>query len=223
MIVARECLVDGEVKSESLSDFFAKRAAYISSAYPGFTEADYYGETVSEMEKIMKIPDGAHVYLWFEDDLFCQVNFWFVVALLSQHVRGCKLYLVRPMTSLYYGFGGLDQAGLWEAYGQSAEIKEVDQVAALWKAYQREDHEALMQGARKLEATFPFVLPAVEAYFDSIPSKDDLGRPKKTLLAIMEELETVAFGPVFQEFHKRESIYGYGDLQVKRLFDELRA
>jgi len=37
----------------------------------------------------------------------------------------------------------------------------------------------------------------------------------------MKELETQDFGPVFREFTKRESIYGYGDLQVKRLFDEL--
>jgi hypothetical protein len=29
------------------------------------------------------------------------------------------------------------------------------------------------------------------------------------------------FGTVFQEFCKRESIYGFGDLQVKRIFDEV--
>jgi hypothetical protein len=38
----------------------------------------------------------------------------------------------------------------------------------------------------------------------------------------MEDLETDEFGPVFKEFNKRESIYGFGDLQVKRIFDEIK-
>ncbi|MGA1465893.1 MAG: hypothetical protein ACO363_09195, partial [Balneolaceae bacterium] len=29
----------------------------------------------------------------------------------------------------------------------------------------------------------------------------------------------VNFGAVFREFQRREAIYGFGDLQVKRLFD----
>jgi hypothetical protein len=38
----------------------------------------------------------------------------------------------------------------------------------------------------------------------------------------MNNLETNSFGEVFKEFNKRESIYGFGDLQVKRLFDEIK-
>ena len=47
------------------------------------------------------------------------------------------------------------------------------------------------------------------------------GRPIQSLITIMKELDTEEFGPVFREFNKRESIYGFGDLQVKRLFDEI--
>ena len=38
---------------------------------------------VSEFEKIQNIEEGVDINLWFEDDLFCQVNFWFVISLLS--------------------------------------------------------------------------------------------------------------------------------------------
>lgn len=47
------------------------------------------------------------------------------------------------------------------------------------------------------------------------------GRPIQSLITIMKELDTEEFGPVLREFNKRESIYGFGDLQVKRLFDEI--
>ncbi|GJM35445.1 MAG: hypothetical protein DHS20C18_44460 [Saprospiraceae bacterium] len=32
----------------------------------------------------------------------------------------------------------------------------------------------------------------------------------------------VEFAPVFRAFNKRGNIYGFGDLQVKRLFDEIK-
>ena len=38
----------------------------------------------------------------------------------------------------------------------------------------------------------------------------------------MDELNTEQFGLIFKEFCNRESIYGFGDLQVKRLLDEIK-
>ncbi|GGF48051.1 DUF1835 domain-containing protein [Echinicola rosea] len=222
VIVMRECLVDGEVKSENLKDFFAKRAAFIANAYGDFSEEDYFSQTVLELEKITKIVPGSSIYLWFEDDLFCQVNFWFVVNLLhSNHKEPCKVYLVRPKTSLLLGFAGLDQKGLQKAFEDRVEITQVAKIAQLWDRYQANDGDLLWQGARELEEFFPFMLTAVEAHLARIPRGDYLGRPKEALLEIMKELGTKEFVPVFKEFHKRESIYGFGDLQVKRLFDEI--
>ena len=43
-----------------------------------------------------------------------------------------------------------------------------------------------------------------------------------SLIQIIKELKTEEFGPVFKEFNKRESIYGFGDLQVKRLFNQIK-
>ncbi len=38
----------------------------------------------------------------------------------------------------------------------------------------------------------------------------------------MEGLQTQNFGLIFREFCKREGIYGFGDLQVKRLLEEIQ-
>jgi len=71
------------------------------------------------------------------------------------------------------------------------------------------------------------MLPAIHAHLQRFPSetetnKEKLGRPKISLIQIMNELKSEEFAPVFREFSKRESIYGFGDLQVKRLFDEVK-
>ncbi|WP_221411228.1 DUF1835 domain-containing protein [Epilithonimonas xixisoli] len=82
IIVCREALVSGDLKSESLEEFWKVRAKSISEDY-NVSEESYYEKSVSEFEKILKIPEGSEVHLWFEDDLFCQVNLWFCITLLT--------------------------------------------------------------------------------------------------------------------------------------------
>ena len=93
VIVARECLVDGDVHGGSLEELFATRARYLSKHYKEVSEAYYYEHTVPEIKKITEIPAGSEVNLWFEDDLFCQVNFWFVLHTLMSHANNLTIYL----------------------------------------------------------------------------------------------------------------------------------
>ena len=72
-----------------------------------------------------------------------------------------------------------------------------------------------------MKSVYPFILPAVQANVERKRTNENAGRPIQSLIAIMKDLKSEEFGPVFREFNKRESIYGFGDLQVKRLFDEL--
>ena len=83
LIVARECLVDGNIQGESLEAFLTNRAKHIES-YSQVPEGEYFKLTVPEINKIRNIAQGSKVYCWFEEDLFCQVNFWFVLHLLVE-------------------------------------------------------------------------------------------------------------------------------------------
>ena len=221
IIIARECLVDGSVKGNSLTNFFKTRAKFISSNYDGYNEHDYFEKTVPEFQKMQNIPDNVDINLWFEDDLFCQVNFWFVINLLSQSHQNNQFFLIRPKSHSQYGFGGLNKSELISIYENRLELTELNKLARLWESYQINDTEKLIDTARKLENEYPFILPAVKAHIQRIPVNGNAGRPTQSLITIMEEFKTEEFGPVFREFNKRESIYGFGDLQVKRLYDEI--
>ena len=56
IIVARECLVDGDVKGMYSDTLFATRAKFLSQHYGG-TEEEYYNKTVPEFQKIISIND----------------------------------------------------------------------------------------------------------------------------------------------------------------------
>jgi len=221
ILVARECLVDGNVKGNSLSDFFKVRAEFISNNYDGYKEQDYFEKTVPEFHKIQNIPDNVDINLWFEDDLFCQVNFWFVINLLSKSHQNNHFFLIRPKAHSQYGFGGLNKSELVSIYESRLKLTELNKLAILWECYQINDTEKLIKTSRELKNAYPFILTAAEAHIERIPTNGELGRPSQSLIQIIEDLETDEFGPVFREFNKRESIYGFGDLQVKRLLDEI--
>ncbi|GAA4842416.1 DUF1835 domain-containing protein [Algivirga pacifica] len=221
-IVARECLVDGDVKGETLKEFFQTRASFIAGLGLGEKAEDYYQKVVPEFEQMQQIPEGTEINLWFEDDLFCQVNCWFVSYLLLQtYGTDRAVFLVRPPKLTPYGFGALTRQGLQQAFKGRLPLIHQEKLALLWVYYRDQNTEGLRKVGQELQAVYPFILPAVEAYIASLPTPESLGRPKETLLAIMKELNTREFGLVFREFCQRGAIYGFGDLQVKRLYDEL--
>ncbi len=221
IIITRECLVDGDVSGSHLDELFRTRAQFISNNYDGYSEEDYYNQTVSEFKKIAAIPADADINLWFEDDLFCQVNLWFTLSLLKQHHKNNPIFLIRPQEHNLYGFGALNTSELLTVYKNRSLLTDADQLAKLWTYYQHGQRDHLLNTAEALEAKYPFILAAVKAHLERMPIGGGLGRPQQTLIQILKELETEEFGPVFKEFGQRESIYGFGDLQVKRMLDEI--
>jgi hypothetical protein len=219
IIVMRECLVDGPVAANTLEDLYQIRAKFLIEEYGLSISQEYFDHTISEIDKIKNITGDSEVYLWFEDDLFCQVNFWFVAFLILKNDRNYKIYLVRPETHTQFGFGGLDEDELMEIYEKRMLIVNLESIAKLWISYQQDDLDQLVKLASQFKITMPFILDVVQAHIERKPTKDDPGRPIQAILDIMTELDTKEFAPLFAEFTKREKIYGFGDLQVKRLFD----
>ncbi|NBC05395.1 MAG: DUF1835 domain-containing protein [Bacteroidetes bacterium] len=221
IIVCRECLVDGPVDEESEVDLFEARANFIEKSNEGFSKEGYYENVVSQFKLIQAIPAKSEINLWFEDDLFCQVNFWFVCSLLKDHSKNCSINLVRPREIHPYNFGMFDKEVLISLYDERKPLNVIDTLADLWRYYQKGKTKRMLKVGREFVGDLPFLLPAIQAHIDRISSNGNLSRPTESLIKIKKELKTDDFGKIFREFSKREAIYGFGDLQVKRLLDEL--
>lgn len=220
-IITRECLVDGPVAGNTLDELFTNRAHFLSKNYSG-TVAYYNEHVASEFQKIKAIPKNSEIYLWFEDDLFCQVNFWFVANLLFKNTSlDNTIFLVRPPVHTQYGFGGFTQNELASLLEDKIILTEIAEISNLWEYYKNNNITQLTIAAQILKEKYPFIENAVQAHKERIPTKENPGRPTASLISIMKELQTKEFGKVFQEFCKREAIYGYGDLQVKKLYDQI--
>ena len=215
-LVFRECLVDGPVKAPTLSSFYKQRALFLSEEYKACTKEEYYSVSVNGFESIQQIPENSAINLWFEEDLFCQVNLWFVFQLLRDKVD-CSLSLVLPDSRSPYGFAAYTEDQLVGLYENRMPILELPILLQLWSDYSQGKLTALQKTASLLPSDYSFIQRAVTAHSHRIPAGDSLGLPLETLQAIKSDLQTDHFGTIFLEFQKRLPIYGYGDLQVARL------
>lgn len=222
-IVMRECLIEGGVGGDNLEEFFQTRAIFFSEHYQ-VSHAGYMQKSASEINKLVLIENNADVFLWFENDLFCQVNLWFVVNTLNQISQdGHQLYLVSPIPDSWNGFGALNKNDLLVSYTNKKRLSNVDQanIAGLWVAYQVGDYHSLRKLAKRLVDKIDHIQQVVEAHIERFPNDNQPGRPQRSLMQIMKKLDQPTFLNVFREFSKEEGIYGFGDAQVKRLLEEL--
>lgn len=218
--VCRECLVEGPVRESSLSQFFEERKTYLNEHYGKEVQLEYKKEVAALFYQILKLPDSAEINLWFEDDLFCQVNLWFCLFLLQKKGHQGALFLAHPPQHTPYAFGKVSRSELEHCYKQRLPLEDLTSWAFLWEAFQKSDFDRLKTVAAGLQDSFPFVPDAVAYHIERFPS-EGIGRPKEELKRILEELNTKEFDPIFHVFCEREAHYGFGNLYVKRLYKEL--
>ncbi len=220
-IIMRECLVDGSVAGDTLDGFFKTRAKYISETIPNVSKQDYFEQTVPELSKLLSIAQDTEINLWFEEDLFCQVNFWFCVHTLVNAGRWNNLYLVLPVKPNQYAFGYCSTDELEQFYKNRISIDNADLIAKLWTNYQSANFHEMRKVAEGLKE-ITCISRAVKAHIDRVPEDETKGLPYQTLKEIINELRTDEFAPVFKEFITRLPIYGYGDFQVQKLLKMIK-
>ena len=224
IMVMREALIDGDLSGDNLPDFWQTRAKHL-----GVPETEYYNRVVSEFEKLMTAPANSEFNLWFEYDLFCQVNMWFVISIINRLPDPKKVFavytshLAKTDKHFWNGFGPATTGELQFCFVDRIPLREADLHLGdgLWNAYKQGNLSALTRLAKNPPAAFPYLLEIIKANVERFPIDGSPGRPERVLEEIIENGVT-DFHDVFTEFWKSESIYGFGDTQLRKLYDKVR-
>lgn len=221
-IVCRECLIDGDLYADNISDFWTIRAKFISETYNISTD-EYFSKTVSEFEKLNNLPDNSEVCLWFENDLFCQTNMWFVISILTCNPT-LKVFRVFPIiensTDIWKGFGIANAEKLEKAHYSKIRFtpKDIELGRKLWTSYKNGDYNSLKKLSKNDTDCFEYLEEVCQAQIDRFPADKTLGRPDRVVKDIIEK-NSSEFQIVFSEFSSKEEIYGFGDLQLKIIYN----
>ena len=212
LLVCREALIDGDISGETLDEFFYNRAAF-----HGEDLASYDANVASQFRRLLDAGPSDEVNLWFEYDLFCAVNMWFCLGLLSD--SDADIYRVAPthlnFEDRWNGFGNTSPEILKQCFDSRMKLSrsDIELGAELWNFFRRRDTDELLRLSSRPNAAFPFIdeVGRAAAELDTKPSEiiRDIRRQGKSALK-----------DVLPEFQKRAGVYGFGDTQVKRLMDE---
>ncbi|HTH51743.1 MAG TPA: DUF1835 domain-containing protein [Pyrinomonadaceae bacterium] len=220
MLVCREALIYGPIDAADLDSFWSERAQFIVREY-GEDEITYHEKVADELSRLQDLGPDDEIALWFEYELFCSVNMWFCLSLLKD--TGATVSRVEPLgrdvEDRWDGFGDFSAEEMKAAFALRTRLSD-DQVALgaqLWDAYRMKKHAALKELAAKCDADcFPYLKEVAAA-----AAEEDI-QPLEVVKEIVLGIGSKELKDVFPEFKKRAGVYGYGDLQVQHLIDQLR-
>jgi hypothetical protein len=209
--VWRDILMEGPAGADAMT-----RAAWLAPRL-GVTADDYARGWREGEATLARALEHDEIVLWFEQDLFCATNLWFVIDRLA----GGHVSLVFP--GLDEDFAGLGTLGP-EAFAPLLERRErlsaaaVGEARDLWRAYAAAEPVALAA----LVPTLPFAARAIRLHCGRFPSAArGVDEVEHAVLAALERplrVDTL-FRAVLGEPPLRE--LGMGDTQLAALLRDL--
>lgn len=196
--------------------FYEHRALFLQSIYALKTPEEYYLATVSEFEKIHALGGDNPINLWFEHDLFCQVNLWYVCSLLlSQSNSQKQVFIVRPSVDTPYSFSTMSNVDYCMAYQNRmlASSGLLQLYSNLWNAWLHKDLALLDK--YHCQSSCVYLTQAIESVIDIVSARHKPNMIQQQLIQLVNGLHTNDFTMIFEAFITKYPMYGFGDLQIK--------
>ena len=226
----REALVCGPAPGGLSEDKFrAVRARHLADAY-GVNIERCERKLREQEETLARFSDHEEVVLWFEHDLFCQVQLIYLLDWFARRELGkTRLSLIcigefRGVPT-FHGLGQLNEEQLKSLFTQRIEVtsSQLDLGSKAWQAYSSPDAANLVSLLDSDLSALPFLKSALDKHLRRFPSTHNgLGRIGNVGLELVAK-GCRNFKSLFPAFARLEPGYGFGDaqfyLELKRLAD----
>lgn len=217
----RDALIAGPTPAGLAGEKWRRlRAAHLSESY-GVNREGCESDLARQEETLSSYAEHDEVVLWFEHDLYCQVNLIYLLDWFhSRDLGKTKLSLICigefPGLEGFRGLGELNVEQLTSLFGSRHEITgaELRLASAAWAAYRSPDPRAIEELLHDDTSSLPLLHNAFMAHLARFPStRNGLGRIENRALELIDQgLES--FGELFPGFGREESLYGLGDFQL---------
>lgn len=220
----REALATGPTpQGLSKDDWIALRATHLADQVE--PDAAMIAQDLAAMDaalaEIINRADHEEVILWFEHDLFCQINLIYLLDRFArQDIQPSRLSLICigefPGIANFRGLGQLtaDQmASLFDTRHSVTEA-ELNLGQRAWTAYCSANPRELETLLATDTSALPFLANALRQHLARFPSvRNGLGHAENKLLGFIADGIT-QFGNLCGTFFQAEPAYGLGDNQI---------
>ena len=217
----REALVCGPAPGSLSEDKFrGLRARHLAEAY-GVNLAESEKELRAQEEALAHFSDHKEIVLWFEHDLFCQVQLIYLLDGFAQRELGktkLSMICIGEFAGVpdFRGLGQLNEGQLASLFPQRQEITpaQLKLGSKAWQGYSSSNPKEIQSLLDADLSALPFLKSALTKHLQRFPSvRNGLGRAENVAVELVAGGRS-EFRSLFPEFGKREPVYGFGDAQV---------
>ena len=215
-VVWREVMCEGPIHGDIKSDeFWDNRSSFIGEGFGGD-----YQIMRSQLKILQDISAFEEVVLWFEYDLFCQVNLLASLAYV-EHPHVSLVCLGDELNGTWQGLGEIgagDFQTLFEARTR-LNVEDMSYADQAWQAYQHPSSDLIHQ--LEPHQTFPYLERALEAHLTRLPDANGLNVIEHRMLQKIDQGvrdERQLIGSMLKE----QEWFGFGDLQYLWYFEGLK-
>jgi len=231
IIVWREMLCEGSLHKDVGSDeFWIKRYAFFEEKL-GVPRIEYFDKTIKELIKLEDTSNYNEIVLWFEYDLFCQVNLMALCVYLLKHFRkNINYYLV--CTGLEEGGQHLQTLSDYASNEYPALYKNKIKLTRnnllfaeqCWELYVENNLEKLKVFDFNKQDKFKYFQNAINQHLQLFPDKNGLNQIENKILELINSGVSDK-NLIIKEllgWQQKETVYGFGDLQYMLSLKKLR-
>lgn len=229
IITWREMLCEGKtlcaVGSES---FWKTRFEFLNKNYK-VTKSWFVEKTLKEYRSLCNHKQQDHIVLWFEYDLFCQINMLAVLSWLKTHRRHAEISLVcsgkEDDSEKLYGLNELSDEKLLQLYENRTILSQDDIEYAdyIWQLYCSDNPIRLENQIANNDFQFEYLSDALKTHLKRFPTiKNGLNDLENHVLQVAAEKKPKSKAELMGELITHQGYYGFGDTQYERIVTTLK-
>ncbi|MBT8315137.1 MAG: DUF1835 domain-containing protein [Maribacter sp.] len=229
IITWREMLCEGKTLTHVGSESFWKtRFEFLNKNYK-VSKSWFVEKTQKEYRSLCNHKQQDQIVLWFEYDLFCQINMLAVISWLKTHRKYAKISLVcsgnEDDTDKMYGLGDLDDAYLLQLFENRTELSQDDIEYAdyVWQLYCSDNPIRLENLTDFGNYQFDYLSDAIKAHLRRFPTiKNGLNDLENQVLRLSVEKKPKSKRELLRTVLVNQGVYGFGDTQFERIINNLK-
>ncbi len=229
IITWREMLCEGKTLSNVGSESFWKtRFEFLNKNYK-ISKSWFVEKTLKEYRSLCNHKQQDRIVLWFEYDLFCQINMLAVLSWLKTHRRHAEISLVcsgdEDETDKFYGLNELSDEQLLKLYENRTVLTQDDIEYAdyVWQLY-CSDNPIRLENLKDFDNfQFKYLSEAVKAHLQRFPSiKNGLNTIENKILQVAATEKPKSKKELTGKILSNQGFYGFGDSQYDRIITSLK-
>jgi hypothetical protein len=229
-ITWRDMLCEGKTEVKVGSEHFWKsRFDFLKQSYK-ITKKQFIDLTLKEYRNLCNHKSQEEIVLWFEYDLFCQINMIAVISWLKRYRKDRKVSLVcsgeiKGKTKLF-GLSELSEKQIKEHYKNKITLTQDDIEYAdyVWQLY-CSDNPIKLQNVYQYQqsSTFTYLVDGLLAHLQRFPSiANGLNTLENDILSIAKNTKLTSKEGFINAILREENQYGFGDIQYNKQVNDLK-